>query len=384
MMSRWFQPVHQPWKQRKKKLLIIMVWSMLFAFTSFASVIVLVGRLAGKVEVSPSAWHSVHATDMSQAVPEVPPARISKALPVMMDEPDVVVRVWREKQNRAEDVPLETYLIGVVAGEMPIDYPLEALKAQAIAARTFLFWQKEHPDGTLPQEAWVRDSIRDQVYLDDATLRQSWGEQYRAYLAKIERAVQETAGLVMTYEGKPILSSFFAVSNGQTADVEDVWGKALPYLRSRPSPWDKKAPTYEQTLTVSLDTFQNTFHVPLSAVKRPEISLSRAGYVKEVAFGETRISGQTVREKLNLPSTSFRWTIDNDRVIIKTYGHGHGVGMSQWGARMLAENGWLAQDILTYYYTGIEFSVLSDDLKDLKHTDKKWVQQKTRYGKNKV
>lgn len=384
MMSRWFQPMHQPWKQRRKKLLMIVMWSMLFACTSFASVIVLVGRLAGKVEVSPSAWHSVQAADMSQAVPEVPPARISKALPVTMDEPDVVVRVWREKQNRAEDVSLETYLIGVVAGEMPIDFPLEALKAQAIAARTFLFWQKKHSDGTLPQDAWVRDSIRDQVYLDDATLQKSWGAQYAENRAKIERAVQETAGLIMTFQGEPILSSFFAISNGQTADVEDVWGEALPYLRSRPSPWDKKAPTYEQTLTVSLDTFQNMFHVPLSAVKRAELSLSRAGYVKEVAFGEIRISGQTVREKLNLPSTSFRWKIDNDQMIIKTYGHGHGVGMSQWGARMLAENGWLAQDILTYYYTGIAFSVLSDDLKDLKHTDKKWVQQKTRYGKNKV
>lgn len=363
-------------------MFVIIGWSILFAFSSFASVIVLAGRLMGNVDVAPSAWPSVHASDaLAQAIPESPPATISRALPVMMEEPDVVVRVWREKKNRVEDVPLETYLIGVVAGEMPIDFPLEALKAQAIAARTFLFWQKEHPDGTLPQAAWVRDSIRDQVYLDDRTLQQSWGGEYRAYRAKLERAVKETAGVVMTFQGEPILSSFFAVSNGETADVEDVWGKPLPYLKSRPSPWDKKAPTYEQSLSVSLDTFQNIFHVPLSAVKRSELILTRTGYVKEVAFGETRFSGQTVREKLNLPSTSFRWTMDRDQVLITTYGHGHGVGMSQWGARMLAEAGWLAQDILTYYYTDIEFSVLSDDIM---HTDKKWVQQNRRYGKNKI
>lgn len=314
-------------------------------------------------------------------VPEVPPARVHKTLPVMMGEPDVVIGVWREKKEIVEHVPLETYLIGVVAGEMPADFPLEALKAQAIAARTFLFWQKEHPDGTLPSAAWVRDSIRDQVYLDEETLKKNWGAEYADHRAKIEQAVQETAGLIMTFNGEPILSSFFSVSNGQTADVRDVWGGTLPYLTSRPSPWDKEAPTYEQTLTFSLDAFRKKLNVPVSAVMTPELTLTRAGYVKEVVFGKTHLSGQTIREKLDLPSTSFRFTFENDRVIVTTYGHGHGVGMSQWGARILAGEGWLAQDILSYYYPGVEFTALS---KHLQTMHKQWVQQKISFGKNKV
>ncbi|WP_410770629.1 stage II sporulation protein D [Fontibacillus sp. BL9] len=282
------------------------------------------------------------------------------------------VRVYLTDTGAVETLPLEQYVTGVLAAEMPADFELEALKAQAIAARTFIVRRLAAGDvsGVPGGKADVVDTVDHQAYLPQKTLKQ-WAKNGKGgKLAKLEQAVQETRGIVMTYQGKPITASFFSASGGYTENSEEYWSVRVPYLRSVPSPWDSLAnPNNEETVTLSLnDVFrklgQTVPAVPVSAGGKKNassvnlfrtISFTSGQRVKEIQVGDAVYTGREIREKLGLRSSQFKIRQDGSNVEITTYGYGHGVGMSQWGANGMAQKGYTTTQILKHYYTGITF-----------------------------
>lgn len=290
------------------------------------------------------------------------------------------VRVYLKRTGLIETLPLEQYVTGVLAAEMPADFELAALKAQAIAARTFIVRRLAAQDtsGVPGGKADVLDTVDHQAYLSTKTLGK-WEKQGKsAELAKLKRAVSETRGIVMTYQGKPITAAFFSASGGYTENSEEYWSLKIPYLRSVPSPWDAQVNSNNQeTLTVSVDEIyrklgqappaktasSQTSSGSLKASSSGKASVTlliilshtTGGRVKEIKVGEQRYSGREFREKLGLRSSQFTIKLDGADAQITTYGYGHGVGMSQWGANGMAKQGYTTTQILRHYYTGIVF-----------------------------
>lgn len=269
------------------------------------------------------------------------------------------VRVYIAEENRIEKMPIELYVRGVIAGEMPIDFELEALKAQAIAARTYIYRRLSSADRSdMPSEAKGADvvnTVQNQVYIPLSALLDRWsGKEKEENLQKLNEAVEQTKGQIITYEGEPIQAAFFSTSNGYTENASDYWAVDLPYLRSVTSPWDKAiSPRYKESVTMELSEFSSKLGVKKSAVRQMRILDTTEGRrIKTVAIGQEKFSGREIREKLGLASSQFDWTIHEDEITITTYGFGHGVGMSQWGANGMAQNGQTAKQILTHYYTG--------------------------------
>lgn len=249
------------------------------------------------------------------------------------------------------DSELEEYVAGVVAAEMPAAFPEEALKAQAVAARTYQIRQMRAAgsEAVLYQVG--------QAYLSEAEQKKKWGKEYACYAGKIHRAVRATAGEIMVYDGEPILAAFHAQSGGRTEDAENVWNGAVPYLKSVDSHEDRQAPNNETTVTVSAERLADCLGVPRQAEVFVK-SRTDAGYVKEVAAGERVFSGREVRERLGLRSAAFTIAKNGDSYTFTVHGYGHGAGMSQYGACFLAEQGKDYHEILRHYYTDISFSIL--------------------------
>jgi stage II sporulation protein D len=270
------------------------------------------------------------------------------------------IRIYLAKEKRIETVPLESYVQGVLAGEMPIDFELEALKAQAIAARTYIVRRIGLKDrsGMMAEQADVTDTVEHQVYIPVAVLARKWtGEEKKENLAKLKQAAEETKGLVITYDGEPIQAAFFSTSNGYTENSEDYWAQSLPYLRSVASPWDVDiSPRYKETVQLTKREFY--LRMGLSgkdAAARPSIKVTEktdGNRIKTIKINGETFSGREVRERLDLASSLFTWRIQKDTITITTFGYGHGVGMSQWGANGMAQEGKKAEDIIRHYYTG--------------------------------
>ncbi|RJE85693.1 stage II sporulation protein D [Paenibacillus sp. 1011MAR3C5] len=267
------------------------------------------------------------------------------------------VRVYLTERKKVESVPLETYVMGVLAAEMPIDFELEAMKAQAIAARTYIV-RRLSSAAMASERADVLDTVQHQAYLSKDELGKRWkGQDKTVNLSKLKRAVDETRGFILTYDGEPIEAAFFSTSNGFTENAEDYWTQSLPYLRSVESPWDAEiSPRYEAETSFSKKELYRALglkgkaassKLTIHVAKRTE-----GNRIKEVVINGKSFSGREVREKLGLASSHFSWKIEDDEIVILTYGLGHGVGMSQWGANGMAQEGRSASDILMHYYTG--------------------------------
>ncbi|WP_409343746.1 stage II sporulation protein D [Paenibacillus sp. MBLB4367] len=276
----------------------------------------------------------------------------------------LIVPVYLTKEQRIDRIPIESYVRGVVAAEMPVEFEAEALKAQALAARTYIVRRiLEKDTSSVPVKgAWVTDTVAHQAYLTDSQLEAQWGaEAYRQNAAKISSAVEETKGLILTYDGKPITATFFSTSNGYTENAEDYWSEAIPYLRSVKSPWDSKlSPRYRETITMPYSEFARKLGIGGSVAASSAVSGSKTletsdGHrIKQIKIGGKLFSGRQVREKLGLNSSQFQFKLKGKDVEITTTGYGHGVGMSQWGANGMAKEGKTAEQIVTYYYTGIQ------------------------------
>lgn len=238
------------------------------------------------------------------------------------------------------NLPLEEYLIGVVASEMPVTFELEALKAQAVAARTFASSRGYSVD----------DTTASQVYKDNDQLRNQWLDQYDEYYGKIKQAVEETAGQILVYNDEPITAAFFSSCADATNNAQDYWQNEVPYLQSVPSPWDRESTDLVRSVDVDTTTLVNV----LGSSDVSVLSLFNNGYVKEVQAGNVVYTGRQIREKLGLASNCFSIERIENGLRFVTYGSGHGIGMSQHGAQGMALSGYTYDEILHHYYTGVE------------------------------
>lgn len=263
-----------------------------------------------------------------------------------------VVRVYREDTGEINEVPIEEYVVGVLAGEMPVDFEIEALKAQAVAARSYVMIQMER---NLKKEYDVVDSVTNQVYLDKEHLQSVWKESYTDNINKIKMAVLSTKGEYISYDGKVAEALFFSTSPGVTENSEDVFTNKVAYLRSVESEWDEISPVYTSNTTFTLEDFYNKLGISYQDTLNIEvISKTGTGRIKKIKINGKELTGNFVCSKLALRSTFFEIIQEGTKVIIKNRGFGHGVGMSQYGAQGMAKSGYNYQDILKHYYTGIE------------------------------
>lgn len=247
---------------------------------------------------------------------------------------------------------MEQYLLCVVAAEMPASYEMEALKAQAVAARTRIAGSR--------CATWVGADVCTQSaccqgYLDEAGQNARWKDDADLYRNRVSQAVADTQGIIMTYGGKPIEVLYHAISGGQTEDVEQVYKNALPYLRSVASPGEESARGFKRESAVLKRDLCKLF--PEEAVDGDVyleiLERSESGRVLLMQVGAHTMTGRTFRGALSLASTNFDIEDVGDAVVISQRGYGHGVGMSQAGANAMAEDGASYRDILLHYYTGI-------------------------------
>lgn len=249
---------------------------------------------------------------------------------------------------------------------MPANFDEEALKAQAVAARTYYMNKRINKCKDAESKgAEICDSTHCQVYMDKEERMSKWSKKdSESNWSKINEAVESTKGEVLTYDGAILeYPQFFAVSSGRTEDALDVLSMNIPYLKSTDSKGEEVAPKYETTFSMSLDEFINKIKSSYNDIKLSKNSLknsieiqsyTQGGSVKEIKIGNKIISGIELRKILNLNSTNFKISFKNNDIIFLCKGYGHGVGMSQWGANAMAKSGDKYSDILKHYYSGVD------------------------------
>lgn len=252
-------------------------------------------------------------------------------------------------KDKETTLDLEEYIIGVVAGEMPASFEVDALKAQAIAARSYAL---SKINSTTTSYDLVTD-ITNQVYLTKEQMQEKWGSDYEYYYERIKDAVDETNNLVMEYGGNVISAYYFAMSNGYTEDASLVFGEDRDYLESVDSTWDENVKNFEVTTTFSKEEFCEKLSLDCSNIAIENIVRSATNRVNSITINNQEFKGTKIRSLLNLRSTDFDIDI-TDKVTITTKGYGHGVGMSQYGANEMAKKGYTYEEILNYYYKGID------------------------------
>lgn len=263
-----------------------------------------------------------------------------------------MIRVLRTDTNKVDKVPIETYVIGVLAGEMPVEFNIEALKAQAVAARSYVMRQVS---ANKNKEYDVVDTVMNQVYLDDKYLQSVWSENYSSNIDKIKTAVLDTKGEYLSYKDQVAEALFFSTSSGYTENSEDVFSNKVDYLRSVESPWDKISKYYNYTVSFDRKEFFKLLDIDYSDKLDIEIlEQTSTGRPKKVKLNDIILKSKDVCSKLKLRSTYFEIIDDNEKIIVKTKGYGHGVGMSQYGAEGMAREGYTYREILNYYYDGTE------------------------------
>ncbi len=264
---------------------------------------------------------------------------------------------------------MSDYLIGVVAAEMPAVFDEEALKAQAVAARTETLYHMRHESAAHPDADVCDNYACCQAYQDDGALREKWGGDYDTYIKKITDAVRRTDGECLVYQNEPIQAVFHSSSAGKTADSGEVWGTSLPYLVSVTSPETAaQVPNYVSTVTVSLADFKETVlkHYPDAVFPKDrsrwitDITYTGSGRIDTLKLGGVTVTGPVLRNMFGLRSTAAAIEIDGKNVTFTTTGYGHGVGMSQYGANTLALEGYDYKGILLWYYTGVSFGSAAD------------------------
>ena len=271
------------------------------------------------------------------------------------------LRLWDGSTVRT--LTAAEYLPGVVRGEMPAVFEPEALKAQAAAERTYLYYRmsaapkNSHPDADVCTDPGCCTS-----WLSEEDARAKWGENFQQYEAKVQQAVADTDGQVVLYDGAHIMAGFHASSAGRTAAAGDVWSGVLPYLVSVDSPeGEETVPIYYSTVTFTAAEAKEKLlaaHPELKLSGTPDRWFGAAaengsGRVETVSVGGTDIEGTELRRIFGLRSACFTVAADSESVTFRVTGYGHGVGMSQYGANALAKEGKTWQEILQWYYTGV-------------------------------
>ena len=259
---------------------------------------------------------------------------------------NIYVNVRRNNGN-IEKYELEEYIIGVVGAEMPASFNKEALKAQSVVARTYAL-------KSIKNNKQLTSDNSTQNFKDNNELKKMWGSSYNTYYNKIKSAVLDTKGLYLSYNNDYVDAVYHSTSNGNTEDAVYVWGNSVPYLKSVSSDYDNTNKNYNSTITLTYNEISNKLKNSIdSNTKFNIISRTSGNRVKEIEINGTTYSGVEFRKLLNLRSADFSIENNGANVVISTNGYGHGVGMSQYGANGMANNGSSYRDILLHYYTGV-------------------------------
>jgi len=277
-----------------------------------------------------------------------------------VDKNSPQINIHNHETGKTQKMDIEEYLCGVLSGEMPSDFSMEALKAQAVAARTYVMYNQENGASKHKGSAVCTDYTHCQEYKSESELKELKGEDWiKDSYPKIKQAVNETKGHIITYDGEPILPLYFSTSSGKTENSEEVFSAEYPYLRSVDSPYDKYAPKYASTLKISnkdlvsklknaysdIDISQNNLSSQIKILNR-----SAGGSVEKIKLGNKELTGRDIRNILNLNSANFEIEFNENFIDFVVKGYGHGVGMSQWGAQGMAEEGYKYYEILCHYY----------------------------------
>ena len=300
---------------------------------------------------APSAAEAASAASEESSEQEAPSPADMTATVCFMDQ----------STGQTVTLPLREYLIGAVAAEMPVSWPDEALKAQAVAAHSYALYRRDHSTGE--NGAWfTADPTRRQGCLTDAVLHSYWGTAYAANYARLSALVDAVQTQVLYYGDAPAGTSYFAMSNGRTEASENVWGTPLPYLVPVDSSTDTAADNYEYTLNLSAAQLQQLLaeRLGIAADLSQQAQwfgtpvLTSSGYVDSLPVCGQTVQGTALRKALGLRSACFTVVCQSGTFSFTTRGYGHGVGMSQWGAKALAEQGADYRTILVHYYPGTE------------------------------
>ncbi len=250
------------------------------------------------------------------------------------------------------NMTIDEYVVGVLSCEMPASFNVEALKAGAVAIRTFyLYKQNMSP-------TYVATNT-DQCFINEEAMKTKWGDGYNKYFNIINGVVEETNGEYITYNNQIIESFYFSISNGYTENLENVFGDSRPYLVSVSSSWDKNVSSYEKKTEFEVSEFLNKLGLPDNKEINIEIvSRSSSGRVDFIKVNEAIFKGTEFRKKLGLRSTDFDFKISDNLITFVTRGYGHGVGLSQYGANEMAKLGYSYKEILKHYYQGVDISTL--------------------------
>ena len=268
---------------------------------------------------------------------------------IKQEENNMTIRVNQTSKNQIVEVDLEDYVKGVIAGEMPISFEMEALKAQAVAARTYAVRRINKN-----KQYDVVDTVMNQVYLDNDTLKKRWNSNYEKYISKINEAVISTKGEYVDYNGNYADTLFFSTSVGNTENSEEIFGTKVDYLQSVSSEWDKEvSPVYEEKNVFTRETFCKKLNLnDCSKIYVTVLNETSTGRIKNIKINNKQFTGSEVAYYLGVRSNYFYISIENNNVVVLTRGFGHGVGMSKYGAEGMANNGYSYKEILEHYYKG--------------------------------
>lgn len=266
-------------------------------------------------------------------------------------ESSILIKVNINEQ--IEEMNLEEYIVGVLAGEMPASFEIEALKAQAVAARTYAMYKIHNST----REYDVINTINDQVYLTKTEMQDKWKNDYQKYYDKIYYAVASTQSLVLKQNDQIIKAFFFSMSNGYTEDSISVFKEGN--LESVESKWDNESiNNFKVTTKFTLNELKEKLNINTKDIHMEILSRSDTNRVLTIKANDTIYTGIEFRKLLNLRSTDFDIEPIKDGYNITTKGYGHGVGMSQYGANGMAKEGYTYDEILKYYYKNTEIKNL--------------------------
>ncbi len=280
------------------------------------------------------------------------------------------IKLLHSTTGEVEEMDLDTYLLGVVSSEMPANFEEEALKAQAIVARTYTIYRiingSKHKDADI-----CDDSKCCQAWITKEDRLNKWNEEEReSNWAKIEEAVNSTKGEIIVYEGKPINAFFHSNSGGITDTANSVWGGSdYPYLQAVETSGEDAYTQYSSEITVSKEEFiskikeyHSDFQINFNEENQIEVlEYTEGGRIKTIKIGNLNLSGVEVRTIFGLKSAKFEVNIEGENIKFSVIGYGHGVGMSQTGADGMAKQGKNCEEIIKHYYTGVEITKINEN-----------------------
>lgn len=280
--------------------------------------------------------------------------------------PPETISSYITEKDEVIQTDLEEYIIGVVAAEMPASFEKEALKAQAVAARSYILnkiqTDTKHDNGAVV----CNNPSHCKAYLTKDKLRENWGENFDEFYNKVSECVNATEKCVIIYDNKIANALFHSTSSGQTENAKDVWGGDVPYLVSVSSFGDELSPKYHSSVTLTIDEFKQKLKNAYPQINWQDGDMligdaqrSDAGGIIFINIANIRLSGSELRNIFSLRSTHIEFDITDSSVTLNVTGNGHGVGMSQYGANYLASQGKNYIEILKTYYTGVEVVKLS-------------------------